>query len=94
MTGGSCDGIDQVPVQTSAPVLVPPQGTGGDEVHSDASYQGLVCVSMQYGRVIAYASRQLKPHEVNYPMHELGQAAVVFAKKKKKKKNRAALPLW
>jgi len=29
--------------------------------------------------VIAYASRQLKPHEVNYPVHDLELAAVVFA---------------
>jgi len=35
-------------------------------VHSDASKRGLGCVLMQHGRVIAYASRQLKLHEVNY----------------------------
>jgi hypothetical protein len=29
--------------------------------------------------VIAYASRQLKLHEVNYPVHDLELAAVVFA---------------
>ena len=36
---------------------------------------------MQEGRVIAYASRQLKPHEENYPTHDLELAAVVHALK-------------
>nr|GFD26294.1 retrotransposon protein, putative, Ty3-gypsy subclass [Tanacetum cinerariifolium] len=36
---------------------------------------------MQHGKVIAYASRQLKPYEVNYPSHDLELAAVVFALK-------------
>ncbi len=36
---------------------------------------------MQHGRVIAYASRQLKKHEQNYPTHDLEMAAVVFALK-------------
>jgi predicted transcriptional regulator len=48
-------------------------------MYSDASSKGLGCVLMQHGRVIAYASRQLKPHEVNYPVHDLELAAVVFA---------------
>ncbi|GKA30277.1 retrotransposon protein, putative, ty3-gypsy subclass [Tanacetum coccineum] len=39
------------------------------------------CVLMQHGKVIAYASRQLKPYEVNYPTHDLELAAVVFALK-------------
>jgi len=34
---------------------------------------------MQHGRVIAYASRQLKSHEVNYLVHDLELATVVFA---------------
>jgi transposase InsO family protein len=50
-------------------------------VYSDASYQGLGCVLMQKGKVIAYASRQLKVHEVNYPTHDLELAAIVFALK-------------
>ena len=36
---------------------------------------------MQEGRVIAYASRQLKRHEENYPTHDLELAAVVHALK-------------
>ncbi|GJT76938.1 putative reverse transcriptase domain-containing protein [Tanacetum coccineum] len=46
-----------------------------------ASKKGLGCVLMQHGKVIAYASRQLKPYEVNYPTHDLELAAVVFALK-------------
>ncbi|GJS49981.1 putative nucleotidyltransferase, ribonuclease H [Tanacetum coccineum] len=50
-------------------------------IYSDASKKGLGCVLMQHGKVIAYASRQLKPYEVNYPTHDLELAAVVFALK-------------
>nr|GFD40956.1 retrotransposon protein, putative, Ty3-gypsy subclass [Tanacetum cinerariifolium] len=39
------------------------------------------CVLMQHGKVIAYASRQLKPYEVNYPTPDLELAAVIFALK-------------
>ena len=48
---------------------------------SDASRQGLGCVLMQDGRVIVYASLQLKKHETNYPTHDLELVAVVFALK-------------
>ena len=40
-------------------------------IFSDASLNGLGCVLMQEGKVVAYASRQLKQHETNYPMHDL-----------------------
>ena len=66
---------------TSAPVLRLPSGTEGFVVYSKASRQGLGCVLMQHGKVVAYASRQLKKHEQNYPMHDLELAAVVFALK-------------
>jgi hypothetical protein len=36
---------------------------------------------MQQGKVIAYASRQLKDHEKNYPTHDLELAAIVYALK-------------
>ncbi|KAK6154241.1 hypothetical protein DH2020_008489 [Rehmannia glutinosa] len=48
---------------------------------NDASKQGLGCVLMQHGKVGAYASRQLKPHELNYHTHDLELAAVVHALK-------------
>ncbi|GJS71485.1 pol protein [Tanacetum coccineum] len=65
----------------SSPVVTLPSGTGGYQIYSDASKEGLGCVLMQHGKVIAYASRQLKPYEVNYPTHDLELAAVVFALK-------------
>nr|GEZ83835.1 putative reverse transcriptase domain-containing protein [Tanacetum cinerariifolium] len=65
----------------SAPILTLPSGSGGFQIYSDASKKGLGCVLMQYGKVIAYASRQLKPYEANYPTHDLELAAVVFALK-------------
>ena len=50
---------------TTTPVLASLNGNGGFVVYSDASYQGLGCVLMQHGRVIAYASRQLRPYEIS-----------------------------
>jgi len=50
-------------------------------IYSDASRQGLGCVLMQEGKVIAYASRQMKKNEENYPTHDLELAAIVFALK-------------
>jgi len=64
---------------TSAPVLALPSGTEGFVVYSDASKGGPGCVLMQHRHVIAYASRQLKSHEVNFQVHDLELAAVVFA---------------
>jgi hypothetical protein len=64
---------------TTAPVLILPSGTEGFVVYSDASRKGLGCVLLQHGKVVAYASRQLKTHEVNYPVHDLELVAIVFA---------------
>ena len=50
-------------------------------MYCDASRVGLGCVLMQNGRVVAYASRQLKKHEQNYPTHDLEMTVVVFALK-------------
>nr|CAE03619.3 OSJNBb0003B01.10 [Oryza sativa Japonica Group] len=65
----------------SAPVLILPDPTKDFQVYCDASRHGLGCVLMQEGRVVAYASRQLRPHEGNYPTHDLELAAVVHALK-------------
>ncbi|XP_024171872.1 uncharacterized protein LOC112177859 [Rosa chinensis] len=61
---------------TTTPVLTIPASGGGLVIYSDASHQGLGCVLMQHGGVVAYGSRQLKVHERNYPTHDLELAAV------------------
>ncbi|GKA73458.1 putative reverse transcriptase domain-containing protein [Tanacetum coccineum] len=65
----------------NAPVLALPDGPEDFVVYCDASGIGLGCVLMQRGKVIAYASRQLKIHEENYTTHDLELGAVVFALK-------------
>jgi hypothetical protein len=50
-------------------------------VYCDALGIGLGGVLMQEGQVIAYTSRQLRKHEVNYPTHDLELAVVVHALK-------------
>jgi hypothetical protein len=66
---------------TTAPVLAQPDNTKSFDVYCDASDTGLDCVLMQDNRVIAYASRTHRPHEQNYPTHDLELAAVVHALK-------------
>ncbi|KAI3815594.1 hypothetical protein L1987_15268 [Smallanthus sonchifolius] len=61
----------------NAPILTLPSGNDDFVVYCDASNQGLGCVLMQRGQVIAYASRQLKIHEKNYTTHDLELGAVV-----------------
>ena len=63
---------------TFALVLTLLEGTKGFVVYYDASRVLLGCVLMQYGKVVAYASRQLKLHEKNYPFHDLELVAMVF----------------
>ncbi|GJQ97665.1 putative reverse transcriptase domain-containing protein [Tanacetum coccineum] len=65
----------------NAPILSLPDGVEDFVVYCDASNQGLGCVLMQRGKVIAYAYRQLKIHEKNYITHDLELGAVVFALK-------------
>nr|GFA00734.1 retrovirus-related Pol polyprotein from transposon 17.6 [Tanacetum cinerariifolium] len=65
----------------NAPILAFFDGPEDFMVYCDASCLGLGCVLMQRGKVIAYASRQLKIHEKNYTTHDLELGAVVFALK-------------
>ncbi|WVZ96997.1 hypothetical protein U9M48_042568 [Paspalum notatum var. saurae] len=66
---------------TSAPILTQPDITKSFDIYCDACRTGLGCVLMQEKWVIAYASRQLKPAEENYPTHDLELATVVHALK-------------
>jgi hypothetical protein len=66
---------------TTAPVLKLLDLSKSFSIYYDASRLGLGCVFMQEGRVVAYASRQLRKHELNYPTHDLELAAVVHALK-------------
>jgi hypothetical protein len=75
------DSFDQLKKRLmSPPVLGMPDLQKGFDIYCDACGQGLGCVLMQ-GHVIAYASRQLRKHELNYPTHDLELAAVVHALK-------------
>ena len=65
----------------TTPILTISEGEDGFVIYCDASSQGLGAVLMQHGRVITYASHQLKDYEKNYPTHDLELAVVVFALK-------------
>ncbi|GKE05271.1 putative nucleotidyltransferase, ribonuclease H, partial [Tanacetum coccineum] len=64
-----------------ASILLLPDGIEDFVVYCDASSQGLGCVLMQRGKVIAYTSRQLKIHEKYYATNDLELGGVVFALK-------------
>ena len=66
---------------TSAPILIVSERGQRYTVCYDASKDGLGCVLMQSGRVVAYGSRQLKNHEWNYPTHDIELVVIVFALK-------------
>jgi hypothetical protein len=66
---------------TTAPMLTMPDMEKPFSIYYDASGQGLRCVLMQDGHVVAYASRQLRKHEEKYPIHDLELAVVVHTLK-------------
>nr|GEU41864.1 reverse transcriptase domain-containing protein [Tanacetum cinerariifolium] len=59
-----------------APILALPKGSEDFVVYCDASHKGLGAVLMHRGKVIAYASRQLKVHEKNYTTYDLELGSV------------------
>lgn len=62
----------------SAPILILSNLNESFVVYCDASMMGLGGVLMQNRQVMAYASRQLKVHERNYPTHDLELVVIVF----------------
>ena len=66
---------------TLAPILIVPESGQRHTVYYDASKDGLGCVLMQSGRVVAYGSRQLKNHEQSYPTHDMELTTIVFTLK-------------
>jgi hypothetical protein len=66
---------------TTAPILVMPDMERSFSIYCDALGEGLGCVLMEDGHVVAYASRQLRKHEVNYLTHDLELVAVVHVLK-------------
>jgi hypothetical protein len=65
---------------TTAPILVMPNMEKSFSIYCDASGQGLGCVLMQDGHVVAFASRQLRKHEAHFPTHDLELAAIVHTR--------------
>jgi hypothetical protein len=65
----------------TALILVMPDMEKSFSIYCDGSGQGLGCVLMQDGHMVAYASRQLRKHEAHYPTHDLELATVVHAPK-------------
>ncbi|GJW48756.1 putative reverse transcriptase domain-containing protein [Tanacetum coccineum] len=75
------------------PILALPEGNNDFVVYCDASLQGLGAVLMQGEKVIAYASRQLKPHEENYTTHDLELGAHILDQKELNMRQRHWLEL-
>jgi hypothetical protein len=74
------DSFDQLKKRLmSPPVLVMPDLQKGFDIYCDACGEGLGCVLMQEGHVIAYVTRQLQKHELNYLTQDLELAAIVHA---------------
>jgi hypothetical protein len=66
---------------TTALILVMPDMEKPFSIYCDASGQGLGCVLMQDGHVVAYVSWQQRKHKAYYPTHDLELAAIVHALK-------------
>jgi hypothetical protein len=66
---------------TTAPILVMPDMEKLFSIYCDVPGQGLGCVLVQDGHVVAYASQQLRKHEAHYLTHALELAAVIHALK-------------
>jgi hypothetical protein len=66
---------------TTALILVMSDMENPFSIYYDASGQGLRCVLMQDGHMVAYASRQLRKHEAHYLTHDLELAVIVHALK-------------
>ncbi|GJR04345.1 putative reverse transcriptase domain-containing protein [Tanacetum coccineum] len=77
----------------AAPILALPEGNDDFVVYCDASHQGLGAVLMQREKVIAYASRQLKPNEENYTTHDLELGAHILDQKELNMRQRRCLEL-
>lgn len=63
----------------TALVLILPQGVKGFFIYTDASNKGYEAIVILNDKIVAYASRQLKAHENNYPSHDIELGDVVFA---------------
>ena len=66
---------------TTTPILTLLEDLDGYVIYCDESRVALGCVLIQRYNVIAYTSRKLKVHEMNYPTHDLELAVVVLALK-------------
>lgn len=66
---------------TEAPVLAQPESGIEYTIYTDALLNELGYVLMRIGKVVAYASYQFKPHERNYPTHDLEIVVVISALK-------------
>jgi hypothetical protein len=66
------DSFNQLKLRLMSPlVLVMSDLQKGFDIYCDACDQGMGCVLMREGHVIAYVSRQLRKHELNYPTQDL-----------------------
>ncbi|GKC54179.1 putative reverse transcriptase domain-containing protein [Tanacetum coccineum] len=74
-------------------ILALPKGNDDFVVYCDASHQGLGALLMQREKVIAYASRQIKPYEENYTTHDLKLGAHILDQKELNMRQRCWLEL-